>query len=267
MVWRGTEGGPNNRLRFHISAALLDIFRQTSAIFSYPFLYCINSQPLTISSKMGWFWGSSSQDDPVKKLDPGLREYLENEAPAKYVPTTSIPSTQEPSKTLDPRTQAPKASASAETGEPSKPSVPSASLFPDGRYAHLWKTYKPPQEEDGSATKGAERVIEKYKKHNDTVHRAAMENCALEHEALTLCFQTGNWQKRLQARVTSCSEENATFSRCFTTQSVSTGIISPDLLLWAGYANTGSEIPPGIRLRRLIRLGRGEGRANSNACG
>lgn len=216
---------------------------------------------------MGWFWGSSNQDDPVKKLDPSLREYLENEAPAKYVPTTSIPPTQEPSRKLDPETQAQNTCAATETSEPSKPSVPSASLFPDGRYAPLWKTYKPPQEEDGSVTKGAERVIEKYKKHNDTVHRAAMENCALEHEALTLCFKTGNWQKRLQARVTSCSEENATFSRCFTTQSVSTGVITPDLLSWAVCADTGSEIPPGIRLRSFIRLGRGERRTNSNACG
>ncbi|KAE8149371.1 hypothetical protein BDV25DRAFT_156472 [Aspergillus avenaceus] len=162
---------------------------------------------------MGWFWGNSGQEDPVKKLDPGLREYLEHEAPKKYVPTTSVPSAQDPSKIVDPQAQSSQPPEAAD----SKPSVPAASLYPDGRYAHLWKTYKPPAE-NGTETKGASRVIEKYKSRNDTVHRAAMENCALEHEDLTLCFQNGNWQKRLVSRVTLCSEENAKFSRCFTTQ-------------------------------------------------
>ncbi|PLB39086.1 uncharacterized protein BDW47DRAFT_103650 [Aspergillus candidus] len=160
---------------------------------------------------MGWFWGSSNNDDPVKKLDPGLREYLEHEAPKKYVPA---PSSTESAKPVDAQSQ----SQSSATSDPSQPSVPSKSLYPDGRYAHLWKNYKPPPEETNEVT-GAERVIENYKKRNDTVHRAAMENCALEHEALTYCFQTGNWQKQLESRLTLCSDENAKFSRCFTTQS------------------------------------------------
>ncbi|GKZ17565.1 hypothetical protein AbraIFM66951_004339 [Aspergillus brasiliensis] len=161
---------------------------------------------------MGWFWGGSNKDDPVKKLDPGLREYLEHEAPEKYVPTASVPSSQDSSKTV------PQDVKPSDNAESSEPALPSASLFPDGRYAHLWKTYKPPQEKEATEQKTAERVIEKYKQRGDTVHRAAMENCALEHEDLTYCFQTGNWEKRLRARVTLCSEENAKFSRCFTTQ-------------------------------------------------
>ncbi|KAI9924653.1 hypothetical protein ASPWEDRAFT_40788 [Aspergillus wentii DTO 134E9] len=164
---------------------------------------------------MGWFWGSNN-DDPVKKLDPGLREYLEHEAPAKYVPTTQIPSAQDPSQTVD--TQSQPSQPAPEATEPPKPTVPAASLYPDGRYADLWKTYKPPSDVEGAEVKGASRVIEKYKERKDTVHRAAMENCALEHEDLTYCFQTGNWQKQLKARMTLCSEENSTFSRCFTTQ-------------------------------------------------
>lgn len=174
---------------------------------------------------MGWFWGGSNKDDPVKKLDPGLREYLEHEAPEKYVPTTSVPSSQDPSKTV------PQDTKPAVSAEPSEPALPSASLFQDGRYAHLWKTYKPPQEKEATEQKTAERVIEKYKQRGDTVHRAAMENCALEHEDLTYCFQTGNWEKRLRARVTLCSEENAKFSRCFTTQAVSAGAVKPALFL------------------------------------
>lgn len=161
---------------------------------------------------MGWFWGKSD-DDPVKKLDPGLREYLEHEAPKKYVPPTP-----EAPKPVDTQSRPSQAPPTSESTEPSQPAIPSASLYPDGRYAHLWKTYKPPASEE--TQKGAERVIEKYKQRGDTVHRAAMENCALEHEDLTYCFQTGTWSKRLKSRMSMCHEENHTFSRCFTTQAV-----------------------------------------------
>lgn len=162
---------------------------------------------------MGWFWGSN-KDDPTKKLDPELRAYLEQQAPAKYTPVQPSP---EPPKAPEPPKPAPQPKAA----ESSEPNVPSASLFPDGRYAHLWKTYKPLEEIEGTPVSGAERVIESYKKRKDTVHRAAMENCALEHEALTFCFKRGNWQDQLRARVTMCSDENATFSRCYTMQAVS----------------------------------------------
>ncbi|OJJ46939.1 hypothetical protein ASPZODRAFT_131856 [Penicilliopsis zonata CBS 506.65] len=164
---------------------------------------------------MGWFWGDN-KDDPVKKLDPNLRDYLEHQGPSKYVPTTPI----EPSKPGEPTRlpNKPIAASSGEGEEADTPQVPSASLFPDGRYAHLWKTYKPPREEEQTGMNGASRVVEKYKEHKDSVQRAAMENCALEQEALTFCFQTGNWQQRLKARATMCSEENGKFSRCFTTQ-------------------------------------------------
>lgn len=161
---------------------------------------------------MGWFWGDSN-NDPVKKLDPGLREYLEQETPDKYVPA---PDVKQPASTP---TQLPESQESTDT---SKPKVPAASLFQDGRYADLWKTYKPPAAvEENTGVRGAERVIAKHKERGDTVQRAAMENCAMEHEALTYCFQTGNWRKQLESRLTMCSAENATFSRCFTTQSVS----------------------------------------------
>ncbi|KAJ9216792.1 hypothetical protein DTO166G4_1638 [Paecilomyces variotii] len=160
---------------------------------------------------MGWFWGGSNSDDPTKKLDPSLREYLEKEAPAKYTPT-EIPS----SSSRDPQPN--ESSSKATSSDASEPKVPSASLYPDGRYAHLWKTYKPLKETEESMTTGAERVIEQFKQRKDTLHNAAMENCALEHEALTFCFQTGDWKKKLKARVTMCSEENKKFSRCYTTQ-------------------------------------------------
>jgi hypothetical protein len=157
---------------------------------------------------MGWLWGDN-KNDPVEKLDPGLRDYLEQEKPDKYVP--------------GPNVKPPAPVQSSESSEPEKPQVPAASLYQDGRYAHLWKTYKPQGTDDGESVgiRGASRVIEKHKELGDTVQRAAMENCALEHEALTHCFSTGNWRKQIEARLTLCSAENGTFSRCFMTQTVS----------------------------------------------
>ncbi|KAJ5386796.1 hypothetical protein N7509_009337 [Penicillium cosmopolitanum] len=164
---------------------------------------------------MGWFWGNN-KDDPVNKLDPGLREYLEQETPSKYEPAPNLKQpTPPPTQT---QTQTP--TQTSEQSEQTEDKLPAASLYQDGRYAHLWKTYKPlAGAEEDAAAGGASRVIEKFKERGDTVQRAAMENCALEHEALTLCFQTGNWRKQIESRLTNCAAENGTFSRCFVTQS------------------------------------------------
>ncbi|KAL1966645.1 hypothetical protein VTN77DRAFT_4056 [Rasamsonia byssochlamydoides] len=161
---------------------------------------------------MGWFWGKSSQDDPTKKLDPELRQFLE-QGTTKYSPTTEVKK-ETPTDSAKPSPSVP----ASDTADSSKPTVPSASLFPDGRYAHLWKTYKPLAEIEGSEVRSAERVVEKFKQRKDTVHKAAMENCALEHEALSLCFQKGDWWSMVKARATMCAEENRKFSRCYTTQ-------------------------------------------------
>lgn len=204
---------------------------------------------------MGWFWGDSNKDDPVKKLDPGLKEYLENETPSKYVPTSQIQSSQEPRKAAVAAPGQTPQSESSEDADSSKPRVPSASLFPDGRYAHLWKTYKPLEEVEGSQMQGAERVVEKFKERKDSVHRAAMENCALEHEDLTFCFQKGDWQNRLWARITMCSEANSKFSRCFTTQAVSFAVYDIGSFVACMLRYLVAEIPPGARLRFLVPMG------------
>jgi hypothetical protein len=169
---------------------------------------------------MGWFWGNSNNDDPTKKLDPELRQYLEQVTPAKYTPTATVQPSVEPSKVTESKTHVPSTSSTPETAEPSSPPVPSASLFPDGRYAYLWKGYKPLHELEGSELRSAERAIDKYKQQRDTVHLAALENCSLEHEALTFCFQRGDFWNMTRARATMCADENRTFSRCYTTQAV-----------------------------------------------
>ncbi|KAH8700883.1 hypothetical protein BGW36DRAFT_375181 [Talaromyces proteolyticus] len=150
---------------------------------------------------MGWFWGSTP--DPTKNLDPELQEYLRQETPAPYtLPDSASTTTTNPS---------------SNNASSSPTSVPS--LFPDGRYAHLWKTYKPLAETESTHSQAAaERVIEKFKARKDAVQDAAMENCALEHEALSTCFQKGDWWSMAKARATMCADENRKFSRCFTTQ-------------------------------------------------
>lgn len=201
--WRSgpSQSGP---IRFYssFSAASQDIRSPISLLYNH-----------LVTFKMGWLWGNSSQD-PVKDLDPNLRKYLEQESSDKHVPAHDVKQPSAPVSTT-PELQDPE--------DPSTLKVPSASLYQDGRYAHLWKTYKPPVDaaDESSGVRGAERVIEKYKQRGDTVQRAAMENCAIEHEALTLCFQTGNWRKQIESRLTMCAAENGTFSRCFETQSVS----------------------------------------------
>ncbi|EGD98668.1 hypothetical protein TESG_06148 [Trichophyton tonsurans CBS 112818] len=168
---------------------------------------------------MGWFWGnsSSSDADPTKKLDPSLREYLEQESPAKYTPTAAGIKPQQQSRSQE---KAPTESSSSQdrTAEAANP-VPSASLFPDGRYANIWKDYKTLEEIEGPSTSPAERVVEQFKQRKDVLNRAALENCSEEHEDLSLCFKRGTFADKIKARLTMCGEQNARFSRCYTMQS------------------------------------------------
>lgn len=165
---------------------------------------------------MGWFWSdSNAKNDPTKKLDPGLRDYLKQETPDKYTPAAAP----DPTPTPLPEPSKPEPSQSAATEE-SKPSVPSASLFPDGRYAHLWKDYQTPTEVELSTKRPAERVVDQFNKRKDFLNRAAVENCTEEQEILTHCFKRGSLQNRIWARVTLCSTENRAFGRCYNMQGV-----------------------------------------------
>ena len=173
---------------------------------------------------MGWFWSDSNANDPTKKLDPGLREYLQQETPDKYTPAAAVSSSPEsrpPLTTLPESTKAESSQPpSTEGSEPAQPAVPAASLFPDGRYAHLWKDYQTPTEVELTTKPPAERVVDQFKKRKDFLNRAAVENCAEEQEALGHCFKRGTVSNRIRARVTLCAEENREFGRCYTMQGV-----------------------------------------------
>ncbi len=192
---------------------------------------------------MGWFSGwfgdnttpnkDNSNDDPLRSLDPTLRDFLEKEAPSKYEPLAPpSPSPPQPSEaattTQNTTTNTPTSAQQQQT--PTHPSVPPESLFPDGRYAHLWKTYKPRGQIEGAMKSDQEKLmdlLDGYKTQKARTEKAAMENCALEQEAMSDCYRNGDWKDKM----TMCRAENRAFERCYTMQAVcSTTLLAPPLL-------------------------------------
>jgi hypothetical protein len=176
---------------------------------------------------MGWFWGSSSSDnegdkakDPLRDLDPSLRAFLAKESPVKYNTTssTSAPPASTPiNPSTIPSSQPPASSPQQQQSTPS--AVPSSSLFPDGRYAHLWKTYTPQNQVEASGKSDQEKindVLEGYNQRKAEIGRAALENCALEQSDVNECFRTGG----VKARLTMCRAENRRLDRCYVMQAV-----------------------------------------------
>lgn len=182
---------------------------------------------------MGWFWGSSDSEDgkkaqdPLRDLDPGLRDFLAKESPVKYSSTNSPPTSQTP---IPPPAVLPTTSE----GIPSKrradenvdntPAPPT--LYPDGRYAHLWKTYRPLSETEAEAKSDQEKIndiLEGYNQRKAEIGRAALENCALEQCDVNECFRSGGWK----SRITMCRTENRKFERCYMMQSVCKWLMLP----------------------------------------
>ena len=164
---------------------------------------------------MGWLWGTkrSSDSDPLRDLDPSLRDFLSKESPVKYTPAPPPPPAppQEPTTTPQP-TETP-------TTDPAKPVVPPESLYPDGRYAHLWSTYRPLSAIEAETKSDQEKlqdIFEGYKDRKAAIGRAAVENCVEEQIALNDCYNSGQWRDRM----TMCRTDNRAFNRCYTMQSV-----------------------------------------------
>lgn len=183
---------------------------------------------------MGWLWGSGSPgDDPKSKLDPSLREFLDSELPRKHedkqkhnVPTESA---QRPAPSADgaPTTyrsqlglDVPGLDQQHQNSRPAteRPAVPPESLFPDGRYAHLWQNYRPQTEVEAAGRSDQDRLTEVIDAYNDrkaAIGRAAIENCVDYQIAEKECFSSGDWGRLM----TMCKEENKAFNRCYTMQS------------------------------------------------
>lgn len=173
---------------------------------------------------MGWFWGTSSSgssdekpQDPLRNLDPELRDFLAKESPVKYS-SSNPPAT--PSAPVAPTERAPGPATTTAPDTEGGMKVPSKSLYKDGRYADLWKTYQSQQEVEAVGKSDQEKindVLEGYKNRKAQIGRAALENCALEQWDVNECFRNGGWASRM----TMCREENRGLERCYTMQAVS----------------------------------------------
>lgn len=161
---------------------------------------------------MGWFWGArNNQDDPTKGLKPDLKEFLEQQQPKPYIPVQTSSS-----KPEDKSTTRPNLPDTNKTFE-DRP-LPKESLFQDGRYKDLWKTYVPQSEIVASTTTPVEQVMSARKDRRAGIHKAALENCVFEQELQQDCFSHGNLANRVRARMTMCHEETKTFNRCYQLQ-------------------------------------------------
>lgn len=179
---------------------------------------------------MGWFWGNnnsngSTSNDAYSKLDPALREFLEKESPLKYNETQASQSTPQSQPTEpDYRSQVgldkPGLTQENQNAAPraNKPAVPPESLYQDGRYADLWKTYRPEAEISTASKSDQDRmrdVFDAYSERKAAIGRAAIENCVMEQIAEKDCLMNGSWKKRMGM----CHDENRAFLRCYEMQS------------------------------------------------
>ena len=177
---------------------------------------------------MGWFWGSSdsnkpapSSEDPLRNLDPSLRDFLAKESPVKYNVSDSPAEAPKKPEAASPAPATPAAAQSIPNAEIDESKVPAQSLYQDGRYAHLWKTYQSQAETESAVKSDQEKiddVLEGYKYRKAEIGRAALENCALEQWEVNECFRSGGWA----SRATLCRKENRELERCYMMQAVRT---------------------------------------------
>jgi hypothetical protein len=170
---------------------------------------------------MGWFGSvfgpSKQQDEILSKLDPKLREFLEKESPVKLRPKAASTAADASPPTGPRQRQGEK--ADTPKVEDGNPVVPKQSLYQDGRYAHIWKDYRPLDDLEGEHKTGHEQlldVLEGYKERKHLIGKAALENCALQQEAWRKCMTEGSWTAKLKM----CSDEVREFERCYAMQSV-----------------------------------------------
>lgn len=176
---------------------------------------------------MGWIpsiFGGQTSNDPFEKLDPKLREFLQKESPVKY-PVKENP--------VSPAT---KPNATNESQPQNNDDTPEGSLYKDGRYAHLWKNYKPlAQVEDEGATDHDKlmNVLEGFKERKNAISKAAMENCAIQQEEWVNCMKNGSWKDQLQM----CRHQVRRYERCYTMQAVCDNFVGVALMFFSFLAN------------------------------
>ncbi len=162
---------------------------------------------------MPWFWGGSNQDDPTKSLDADLKQFLKEQQPKPYVPVDAPPKEVEAPKNF----QSSQVSLPKSTEGFEERPLPKESLFQDGRYKDLWKTYVPQAELAATAATPVEHVINARKDRRMGIHRAALENCVFEQELQRACLGSG-FAGSIKSRMTMCRAETKTFNRCYQLQ-------------------------------------------------
>ena len=167
---------------------------------------------------MGWwdsvFGSKPAADDPLK-----LRDFLQKESPVKF--PSGKPAADEAAAPQTPALTDDKAEAAArDPQEAARAAAREKSLYKDGRYADLWKTYKPLEDVEADTKSSHEKlmdVLEGYKERKTLIGKAALENCSFQQEEWRKCMTSGSWGDAL----TMCSDKVRKFERCYTMQSVS----------------------------------------------
>ncbi|KAI4256002.1 MAG: hypothetical protein L6R42_006443, partial [Xanthoria sp. 1 TBL-2021] len=112
---------------------------------------------------MGWFGSNNStasnnnNNDPLRDLDPTLRDFLEKESPVKYQTSAPPPSPPPPEPAPEPTSE--RASTNGDASS-TAPAVPPESLYQDGRYAHLWSSYKSRAEVESATKSDQEKLMD-----------------------------------------------------------------------------------------------------------
>ena len=164
---------------------------------------------------MGWFWWQTTdKDDPTKSLSPDLKDFLKGQQPRPYVPADAPQSS---SESIELPQKSPPVLPDTNRKAEDRP-LPRESLFQDGRYKDIWKTYMPQDEIAATTTSPLDRIVSARKDRREIVHRAALENCAFEEEIQRNCFVGGDLKSRARARLTMCRQETKAFNRCFQLQ-------------------------------------------------
>lgn len=185
---------------------------------------------------MGWFdsftgsgpdvdSSTSKSPSPLEKLDPQLRDFLQRESQSKKQQTREDSAKQQQlqQERHDPAQPTPDATSPAGTTTASATAVPPESLFPDGRYAHLWRTYRRQADVEEEAKTEHEKVadvVAAYEARKAGIARAALENCTLEQESWDRCARGSGWWDRstgcvaLQRRFQKCYDMNTVSRRC-----------------------------------------------------
>lgn len=163
---------------------------------------------------MSWLWGKKSEQDPTKSLDSDLKQFLDSQQPKPYTTTTE----QQIQQVGKPKTVEVELPKTTPISDPEEPAVPKESLFQDGRYKDLWKTYVPQKELVEISSTPAERIMNAKKDRKASLSEAALENCAFEEELKRNCFTQGDSLNRIRARMTLCNRETKAFNRCFQLQ-------------------------------------------------